>query len=156
MGSLCNWLCGTRREHACHLLHASSSTPRVLSHSTRPLPLHAFSSIARACARIRVRRPRSALIPIRGQEEYERLRPMSYSRAHVVLIAFSVDTPDSLENVTQKVGRGRPRGVEPSSGSGPGPGMGTGPACGSAWGSAWELSWELGWKLGPSITLSRA
>lgn len=38
-----------------------------------------------------------------GQEEYERLRPLSYSKAHVILIAFAVDTPDSLENVTQKV-----------------------------------------------------
>lgn len=39
----------------------------------------------------------------RGQEEYERLRPLSYSKAHIILIAFSVDTPDSLDNVTQKV-----------------------------------------------------
>jgi Rho family, other len=27
---------------------------------------------------------------------------LSYSKAHVILIAFSVDTPDSLENVTVK------------------------------------------------------
>ncbi|KAK4683769.1 hypothetical protein P7C73_g6460, partial [Tremellales sp. Uapishka_1] len=39
-----------------------------------------------------------------GQEEYERLRPLSYSKAHIILIAFSVDTPDSLDNVSQKVG----------------------------------------------------
>ncbi len=38
-----------------------------------------------------------------GQEEYERLRPLSYSKAHIILIAFSVDTPDSLDNVTNKV-----------------------------------------------------
>ncbi|CAE7083498.1 unnamed protein product [Rhizoctonia solani] len=37
-----------------------------------------------------------------GQEEYERLRPLSYAKAHVILIAFSVDTPDSLDNVTVK------------------------------------------------------
>ncbi|TYJ58248.1 hypothetical protein B9479_001073 [Cryptococcus floricola] len=43
-----------------------------------------------------------ALWDTAGQEEYERLRPLSYSKAHVILIAFSVDTPDSLENVTQK------------------------------------------------------
>lgn len=43
------------------------------------------------------------LISLRGQEEYERLRPLSYSKAHIILIAFSVDTPDSLDNVTQKV-----------------------------------------------------
>lgn len=33
----------------------------------------------------------------------QRLRPLSYSQAHVILIAFSIDTPDSLENVTVKV-----------------------------------------------------
>lgn len=64
---------------------------------------------------------------------------MSYSRAHVVLIAFSVDTPDSLENVTQKVrrvgvwlrlGSGR-RAGSPWSISGSGHRFGLG----SAWGS---------------------
>jgi GTPase SAR1 family protein len=45
------------------------------------------------------------LMLCRGQEEYERLRPLSYSKAHVILIAFSVDTPDSLDNVIQKVSR---------------------------------------------------
>ncbi|WWC59016.1 uncharacterized protein I303_101562 [Kwoniella dejecticola CBS 10117] len=43
-----------------------------------------------------------ALWDTAGQEEYERLRPLSYSKAHIILIAFSVDTPDSLENVSQK------------------------------------------------------
>jgi hypothetical protein len=28
---------------------------------------------------------------------------MSYSKSHVILIAFALDTPDSLENVTTKV-----------------------------------------------------
>lgn len=35
----------------------------------------------------------------------QRLRPLSYSKAHVILIAFSIDTPDSLENVTVKVSK---------------------------------------------------
>lgn len=48
-----------------------------------------------------------ALWDTAGQEEYERLRPLSYSKAHIILIAFSVDTPDSLDNVTQKVRLGR-------------------------------------------------
>lgn len=43
-----------------------------------------------------------ALWDTAGQEEYERLRPLSYSKSHVVLIAFAIDTPDSLENVTVK------------------------------------------------------
>jgi Rho family protein len=43
-----------------------------------------------------------ALWDTAGQEEYERLRPMSYSQSHVILIAFALDTPDTLENVTTK------------------------------------------------------
>ncbi|KIK68952.1 hypothetical protein GYMLUDRAFT_1001225 [Collybiopsis luxurians FD-317 M1] len=43
-----------------------------------------------------------ALWDTAGQEEYERLRPMSYSKSHVILIAFALDTPDSLENVETK------------------------------------------------------
>jgi len=36
----------------------------------------------------------------------QRLRPLSYSKSHVILIAFAIDTPDSLENVSVKVGSG--------------------------------------------------
>ncbi|CAE6489370.1 unnamed protein product [Rhizoctonia solani] len=43
-----------------------------------------------------------ALWDTAGQEEYERLRPLSYAKAHVILIAFAIDTPDSLENVSVK------------------------------------------------------
>ncbi|CAD6892537.1 unnamed protein product [Tilletia laevis] len=43
-----------------------------------------------------------ALWDTAGQEEYERLRPLSYSQAHVILIAFAIDTPDSLDNVIVK------------------------------------------------------
>ncbi|KZT39760.1 ras-domain-containing protein [Sistotremastrum suecicum HHB10207 ss-3] len=43
-----------------------------------------------------------ALWDTAGQEEYERLRPLSYSKSHVILIAFSIDSPDSLDNVTVK------------------------------------------------------
>lgn len=55
----------------------------------------------------------------RGQEEYEvcfvinsekyvvnpmqRLRPMSYAKAHIILVGFAIDSPDSLENVSTKV-----------------------------------------------------
>jgi Rho family protein len=44
-----------------------------------------------------------ALWDTAGQEDYERLRPLAYSKAHVILIGFAVDTPDSLENVKIKV-----------------------------------------------------
>ncbi|KAJ5728311.1 P-loop containing nucleoside triphosphate hydrolase protein [Penicillium malachiteum] len=34
-----------------------------------------------------------ALWDTAGQEDYERLRPLAYSKAHVILIGFAVDTP---------------------------------------------------------------
>ena len=37
-----------------------------------------------------------------GQEDYDRLRPLSYSHTDVILICFSIDSPDSLENITEK------------------------------------------------------
>jgi len=43
-----------------------------------------------------------ALWDTAGQEDYERLRPLAYSKAHVILIGFSIDSPDSLSNVQAK------------------------------------------------------
>lgn len=43
-----------------------------------------------------------ALWDTAGQEDYERLRPLAYAKAHVILIGFSIDTPDSLDNVMHK------------------------------------------------------
>ena len=37
-----------------------------------------------------------------GQEDYDRLRPLSYPESDVVLIAFAIDAPDSLDNVLDK------------------------------------------------------
>jgi len=37
-----------------------------------------------------------------GQEEYDRLRPLSYANANVFLLCFSVVSPVSFENVTAK------------------------------------------------------
>ncbi|BEI82806.1 hypothetical protein CcaverHIS002_0306740 [Cutaneotrichosporon cavernicola] len=39
-----------------------------------------------------------------GQEDFDRLRSLSYLDTHVVLICFSVDDPISLENVEAKWG----------------------------------------------------
>ena len=38
-----------------------------------------------------------------GQEEFDRLRSLSYAETHVIMICFSVDNPTSLENVESKV-----------------------------------------------------
>ncbi|QLL31395.1 hypothetical protein HG536_0B02580 [Torulaspora globosa] len=37
-----------------------------------------------------------------GQEEYERLRPFSYSKADIILIGFAVNDPESLLNARTK------------------------------------------------------
>lgn len=44
-----------------------------------------------------------ALWDTAGQEDYDRLRPLSYPDSHVILVCFSIDSPDSLENVQEKV-----------------------------------------------------
>jgi Rho family, other len=45
-----------------------------------------------------------ALFDTAGQEEYRTLRPFAYVNAHVILIGFSVDTLDTFNNATHKVG----------------------------------------------------
>lgn len=37
-----------------------------------------------------------------GQEAYDRLRPLSYPNTDVVLLCYSVDSPDSLANIKEK------------------------------------------------------
>ena len=37
-----------------------------------------------------------------GQEDYDRLRPLSYPETDVVLICYAVDNPDSLMNVEER------------------------------------------------------
>ncbi|CAB1329744.1 unnamed protein product [Coregonus sp. 'balchen'] len=36
------------------------------------------------------------------QEDYDRLRPLSYPDTDVILMCFSIDSPDSLENIPEK------------------------------------------------------
>src|SRR5579871_5547059 len=37
-----------------------------------------------------------------GQEEFDRLRTLSYADTHVIMLCFPVDSKDSLENVEEK------------------------------------------------------
>eukprot|EP00090_Calanus_glacialis_P037037 TRINITY_DN63438_c0_g1_i1.p1 TRINITY_DN63438_c0_g1~~TRINITY_DN63438_c0_g1_i1.p1 ORF type:complete len:208 (-),score=52.27 TRINITY_DN63438_c0_g1_i1:63-656(-) len=37
-----------------------------------------------------------------GQEDYDRLRPLSYPDTNVILICFSVNSPDSFENIPER------------------------------------------------------
>lgn len=38
-----------------------------------------------------------------GNGDYDRLRPLIYTKSHVVLLCFSVDSPQSLVNAQTKV-----------------------------------------------------
>jgi GTPase SAR1 family protein len=38
-----------------------------------------------------------------GQEDYDGFRPLAYPEANVIMMCFAIDTPDSLENVHEKV-----------------------------------------------------
>lgn len=40
-----------------------------------------------------------------GQEDFDRLRPLSYNDTDVVLVVFAVNARNSYLNVTDKVGR---------------------------------------------------
>ncbi|KAJ8046494.1 Rho-related GTP-binding protein RhoA-C [Holothuria leucospilota] len=43
-----------------------------------------------------------ALWDTAGQEDYDRLRPLSYPDTDVILMCYSIDNPDSLENIPEK------------------------------------------------------
>ena len=38
-----------------------------------------------------------------GQEDYDRLRPLSYPDSHVIVLCFALDSPVSLDNVKERV-----------------------------------------------------
>lgn len=47
-------------------------------------------------------RVRLSLWDTAGEEDYDRLRPLSYGQANVVVMCFTLDNPDSLSNVEYK------------------------------------------------------
>ena len=43
------------------------------------------------------------VIVVAGQEDYDRLRPLSYPSTDVFLVCFSIVNPASFENIKEKV-----------------------------------------------------
>ena len=44
-----------------------------------------------------------ALWDTAGQEDYDRIRPLSYPDSHALVMCFEINGPDSLANVLKKV-----------------------------------------------------
>lgn len=68
-----------------------SSAIQMRSHQCGPAGLHFLNSVC------------FVLLP--GQEDYDRLRPLSYPQTDVFLVCFSVVSPSSFENVKEKASR---------------------------------------------------
>ncbi len=58
-----------------------------------------------------------ALWDTAGQEEYDRLRPLSYPETDLIFVCFAIDCPNSLENVMDKVTLPLPESRVPESSS---------------------------------------
>ena len=54
-----------------------------------------------------------ALWDTAGQEEYDRLRPLSYPETDIIFVCFAIDCPNSLEN---RHGQGKHKLPDPSPG----------------------------------------
>lgn len=46
-----------------------------------------------------------------GQDDYDRLRPLFYPDANVLLLCFDVTNPNSFDNVSNRVGTGVMEGI---------------------------------------------
>ena len=69
------------------------------------LPLSISLSISLSPLSLSLPPPLSFPLPLSiptGQEDYDRLRPLSYPDTDVILMCFSVDSRDSLENIQAK------------------------------------------------------
>jgi small GTP-binding protein len=68
-----------------------------------PLLFHRYQTInSVADVEVDGKRVELALWDTAGQEDYDRLRPLSYPDSNVILICFAIDSPDSLDNVQEK------------------------------------------------------
>ncbi|OBZ71711.1 GTP-binding protein rhoA [Grifola frondosa] len=94
------------------MFSVSSSHPNVAHRSCAMLGANSRGTIPGLCSyRVREhvadvevdgKHVELALWDTAGQEDYDRLRPLSYPDSHVILICFAVDSPDSLDNVQEK------------------------------------------------------
>lgn len=78
-----------------------STTTRSQSCTTRNVQ-NASHTVTNAMPRIGDEPYTLGLFDTAGQEDYDRLRPLSYPQTDVFLVCFSVTSPASFENVREK------------------------------------------------------
>ena len=85
---------------------ASDITRLLISYTTKECPLENVRTVLNNYAvmvMIGGEPYTLGLFDLSGQEDYERLRPLSYPQTDVFLVCFSVVNPASYENVVEKV-----------------------------------------------------
>merc|ERR1712107_759093 len=85
------WSCG--EDVSPHLVHHKQVPLRICSYGVRQLRRDSYD---------RRRTLHSRLFDTAGQEDYDRLRPLSYPQTDVFLVCFSTVSPSSFENVKEK------------------------------------------------------
>ncbi|ETO12637.1 hypothetical protein RFI_24738, partial [Reticulomyxa filosa] len=67
---------------------------------------HVFSSFSKKKKKKRGNKEKKLDVPNKkktlGQEEFDRIRPLSYRDAHFFLVCFAIDNEDSFEHVSEK------------------------------------------------------
>ena len=72
------------------------------THKTDLGKIRIFQKNIHPCIEVDGKQVELALWDTAGQEDYDRLRPLSYPNTDVILMCFSIDSPDSLENIPEK------------------------------------------------------
>jgi len=94
---------GTRPIRAAAAAAVAPTEPVAAARRLWPaVPLFLGLSLTRLCARIGDEPYTLGLFDTAGQEDYDRLRPLSYPQTDVFLVCFSVTSPASFENVREK------------------------------------------------------
>lgn len=84
-------------------LGAMRRARRVLNAVQKYVPTVFENYIAQTVHRSSGKTVELALWDTAGQEEYDRLRPLSYPETDLLFVCFAIDCPASLENVMDKV-----------------------------------------------------
>jgi hypothetical protein len=101
-GPTCTLLC--RSQYNPHPFQRTHGVRELCPRSLRRRPAHRVEPLGYCwCVLSELSLWCPSSRPLAGQEEFDRLRSLSYAETHVVLLCYSVDNPTSLLNVESKV-----------------------------------------------------